>query len=85
MEEVTHFNNLGKILIMSDMNSRVGIEDDFTRNDEVDENIPLPQDNLSDQIFKNRTSFDKLSGTQGHWKDLLNFCKSTSFRIMNGR
>ena len=55
MEEVTHFNNLGKILIMSDMNSRVGIEDDFTRDDEVDENIPLPQDYLSDQMFKDHS------------------------------
>ena len=85
MEEMTHFDNLGKILIMSDMNSRVGTEHNFIRDNEVDENLPLPEDYLSDQILKDRTSFDKLSGTQGHGKDLLNIFKSTSFRIMNGR
>ena len=40
MEEVTHFDNLGKILIMGEMNSRVGTEDDFIRDDEVDQNFP---------------------------------------------
>ena len=85
MEEVSHFDSLGRILIMGGMNSRVGAEDDFIRDDEIDENLPLPEDYLSDQILKDRTSFDKLSGTQGHGKDLLNFCKSTSFKIMNGR
>ena len=85
MEEVTRFDNLGKILIMGDMNSRVGTEDDFIRDDEIDENLFLPEDYLSDQIIKDRTSLDKLSGVQGHGKNLLNFCKSTSFRIMNGR
>ena len=85
MEEISHFDSLGKILIMGDMNSRVGAEDDFIREDEIDENLPLPENYLSDQILKDRTSFDKLSGTQGHGKNLLNFCKSTSFRMMNGR
>ena len=85
MEEVTRFDNLGKILIMGDMNSRVGTEDDFIRDDEIAENLFLPEDYLSDQIVKDRTSLDKLSGVQGHGKNLLNFCKSTSFRIMNGR
>ena len=85
MEEVTRFDNLGKILIMGDMNSRVGTEDDFIRDDEIHENLPLPEYYLSDQIIKDRTSLDKLSGVQGHEKNLLNFCKSTGFRIMNGR
>ena len=85
MEEVTRFDNLGKISIMGDMNSRVGTEDDFIRDDEIDENLPLPEDYLSDQIIKDSTSLGKLSGVQGHGKNLLNFCESTSFRIMNGR
>ena len=58
MEEVTQFDNLDEILIMGDMNSRVGVEDDFIRDDEVDENLPLPEDYLSDQILKDRTSLD---------------------------
>ena len=85
MEEITCFDNLGKILIMGDMDSRVGTEDDFVRDDEIDENLLLAKDYLSDQIIKDRTSLDKLSGVQGHGKNLLNFCKLTTFRIMNGR
>ena len=46
MEEISHFDSLGKILIMGDMNSRVGAEDDFIRDDEIDENLPLPEDYL---------------------------------------
>ena len=42
IEEVSHFDSLGKILIMGDMNSRVGAEDDFITEDEIDENLHLP-------------------------------------------
>ena len=73
------------VLIMGDIKSGMGTDDDFIIDDEIDGNLPLLEDYLSDQNLKDRASFDKLSGTQGHGKDLLNFCKSTSFRIMNGR
>ena len=79
MKEVTRFDNLDKILMMGDMNSRVGSEDDFIRDNEIDENLPLSENYLSDQILKDRTPSNKLSGTQGHGKDLLNFCKFDKF------
>ena len=67
------------------MNGRVGNALDFVADDvDIDDNLPLPDDYEPDCKIKARNSNDK-DVISGHGKDLLRFCKSTKFRIMNGR
>ena len=84
--EVAHFDNTGgEIILMGDMNGRVGNALDFVADDvDIDDNLPLPDDYEPDCEIKARNSNDK-DVISGHGKDLLRFCKSTKFRIMNGR
>ena len=70
---------------MGNMNGRVGNTLDFVADDDdIDDNLPLPNDYEPDCKIKARNSNDK-DVISGHGKDLLRFCKSTKFRIMNGR
>ena len=67
------------------MNSRIGDTSDFIERDgEEIENLPLPDDYMRDSKLESRTSSD-VNLILGHAKDSLQFCKSTGFRIMNGR
>ena len=73
------------VLIIGDMNSRAGDASDFIEKDGDEiENLPLPDDYIPDSELESRTSSD-VNHIQGHGKDLLQFCKSTGFKIMNGR
>ena len=70
---------------MGDMNGRVGNALHFVADDDdIDVNLPLPKDYEPGSEIKARNSNDK-DAISGHGKDLLRFCKSTEFRIMNGR
>ena len=67
------------------MRAHVGGSPDYIVDDnDNDENLPLPEDYRSNNIVKARYSSDK-NGVSGHGSDLLRFCKSTQFRIMNRR
>ena len=67
------------------MNSRVGDSSDFIESDGDEiENLPLPDDYVPDSQLESRKPSD-VNHILGHGKDLLQFCKSTGFRIMNGR
>ena len=83
---MAHFDNTGgEIILMGDMNGRVGNALDFVADDvDIDDNLLLPDDYEPDCEIKARNSNDK-DVISGHGKDLLRFCKSTKFRIMNGR
>ena len=57
----------------------------YPNDDDLDENLPLPEDYIPDNDnIPVRTSSDQ-NVISGHGKHLLKFCKSTQFRVMNGR
>jgi hypothetical protein len=81
--ELKNYKELGKVIIMGDLNARCGIEQDFIKNDssylldvdpfhyKVDCNIPT------------RYSQDYVMNKYG--RQLLTMCKSSQMRILNGR
>ena len=69
------------------MNARTSTENDYTENTEensLDEYLPTPEDFELDNPIEPRSSLDS-NETSGHGKDLINFCRTSGFRIVNGR
>ena len=84
---ITKYTTKGHIFVSGDMNSRCGFQDDFITNDILHHNIidnmqPLAS-YTSDNFNVHRESQDHFVNQQG--RQLLTFCKSTGFRIVNGR
>ena len=76
------FNTMCNFVIMGDMNSRVGSHLDYVENEYLINLNMLPDDYVADVPLK-RTSQDKILNENGNY--LLNFCKATGMRILNGR
>ena len=73
-------------IIAGDLNSRTAENEDFCENISDSEAlyIPLPTDNFENDIpMRTRCSQDK--GMNGNGAELLQFCKFSEFRILNGR
>ena len=81
--DIITYSNQGKIIIMGDLNARVGNEPDYITNDELDDFIPLPDSYCVDEITKIRAHCDAFVNECG--KRLLELCISSNLRIMNGR
>ena len=73
-------------MILGDFNSRIDESKDFIESDDIDDYLPLNEDYTPDSInLPKRTTQDIGSKVKGHGAALLDFCKSTGFRIGNGR
>ena len=81
--EIVDFLNSGKVVIMGDLNCRIGKEPDYITNDELDSYIPLPNNYNVDENIKERAYCDTQLNING--KHLLETCISNNLRIMNGR
>ena len=68
------------IFIIGDYNARVGTENDYIVNDEIDEFLSLPNNYISDDAERlpRRVSRDQEFDQRGHAHELISFCKSTS-------
>ena len=75
------------MILCVDFNGRLELENDFVNNDDFDEFLPLPNNNISDNanLLSKRKSCDHESGLKDHGKEIIEFCKMSSFRIANGR
>jgi len=70
------------VLIMGDLNARIGTENDFIEND-TNMFIPVPDNYDTDDVLPIRKSKDKTVNNFG--RKLLDFCKTTGMRVLNGR
>ena len=81
-EDVVSFMNLGSVMLMGDFNARTGDSLDYIESDDfigVDESWYEP-----DVMALSRTSCD-LASPCARGKRLLDLCRSTRIRILNGR
>jgi hypothetical protein len=69
---------------MGDFNARTGVLSDYVLPDESDMYLPLPDDYTPDMITLPRSSMDK-NVVNENGRILLEMCKSTGHRILNGR
>ena len=83
-EECATYDEKGWVLLFGDLNARTGDLNDFIENDEIDEYLPLDDNYKPDKPLRTRINNDKeLVNTSG--QSLIEFCKSTGYRILNGR
>ena len=84
--DIAHFSDKGKVILIGDWNGRTGRAKDFVEKDDfVDDLLPIDYivDNEEDEI--RRESEDALVIPDKFGKCLLDICKSTNMRILNGR
>ena len=86
-QQIEHYNSLGNIAVIGDLNGRIGSEKDFIQQDILDNHL---RDNLfafidyeQDIPTDRRTEDNKPPNTFG--RKILNMCKSTGLRVCNGR
>ena len=88
MSDIAKYEGMGgEVIILGDMNGRIANETDFIENNEENSNddyLPIPEDFNNDNPIKKRNTLDT-DVVAGHGKDLISFCRSTGFRIVNGR
>ena len=88
MQDVAKYENLGsEIFIMGDLNARIGEENDFIEDNDLnaqDDYVPIPDHFEVNTNIRERKTLDNIE-VSGHHKQLLNFCKVTGLKILNGR
>lgn len=86
-QNVRLYSDVGKIAIVGDLNARTGVRNDFTDSPNMFDmyiDVIDGQDHANtDHILGNRTSEDSVCNSSG--LKLLELCKSTDIRILNGR
>ena len=82
--ECAHYEQTGWVLLCGDFNARTNDVNDFIENDEFDEYLPLDDNYLPDQYLDKRLSKDTYP-INANGTAFIEFCKSSGYRIMNGR
>ena len=86
-QQIEHYNGLGNIAVIGDLNGRIGSERDFIEQDILDNhlrnNIFAFIDYELDIPSDRKTEDLKPPNTFG--RKILNMCKSTGLRVCNGR
>ena len=81
--DLTRHKNSGQCLVMGDMNGYTNTLPDFNNFDDNTKVLPLPENYICDKPTNRRNSDPRPPNNRG--KDILDFCKSTGLRIINGR
>ena len=80
-QDVYYYSSLGCVAVCGDLNSRVGNKNDFVVHDDV--SILFDDPSYIPDSTPARASIDNVCNSHG--VRLLDLCKSTSLRIVNGR
>ena len=78
-EEINTFDKKGTVIIQGDLNARIGKNKDFLTQDKYDETFGI----LNSNKQYDRNSEDSTVNTRGN--DLIDFCKTNDYLIVNGR
>lgn len=82
--ETVIYSRLGTTLICGDMNARTSIEDDFIDRSQA-KNRDSALDIASTPCSTRQNLDTRPPGSDNHGPELLNFCKISDMRILNGR
>ena len=81
---ISTLDTMNQILILGDFNARTGTEPDFTMYSNIDKHLPGFDTNLLDICNCLRCNCDT-HAVDNYGRKLLDMCKSTGLRIINGR
>lgn len=85
--DIESYQQLGNIIVVGDLNGRIGNADDYIVNDNINGNVLDVLNNVinytPDTPTCARKACDQVVNTFG--RDLLNMCVATSLRVVNGR
>jgi hypothetical protein len=81
--DIAKYSALGSTLVCGDFNGRTGTTPDYCSNDIIDELITLPYTYFQD-VEMNRANIDT-KPIDSNGEKLLNLCKASGLRIINGR
>ena len=90
MLDIAKYESMGgEVIIICDMNTRIAEEVDFVENTDEntqDDYLPIPDEFEHDNScgVKKRKTLDNKE-VSGHAKELINICRQTGFKIVNGR
>ena len=82
--ECAFFENKGATLLLGDFNSRTNDVIEYIENDELDDYLPTDDQYIPDIALDKRITADK-SPLNTNGSAMIEFCKSTGYRILNGR
>ncbi len=82
--ECAIFENKGATLLLGDFNSRTNDVIEYIENDELDDYLPTDDQYIPDIALDKRITADK-SPLNTNGSAMIEFCKSTGYRILNGR
>ena len=80
--EIASYMGKGKVILTGDLNARTAIRLDYLVNDD-NRFIPAPCDYIPDKPIPPRFSQDKM--VNGYGRKLIELCKNSGMRIVNGR
>ena len=84
--KIKELTELGNVICLGDFNSHTGNRDDFLRHDKIKGQEHLHDTNyVSDIVLPTRANQDEVSDQDGYGEKLLDLCKSTGLRLLNGR
>ena len=82
--ECAIYERNGWVLLCGDFNARTSVVHDFIENDELDEFLPVDVNYQPDYHLETRINKDA-SPVNTNGTALIDFCKSSGYRILNGR
>jgi len=82
-QDITKFCNKGKGILMGDLNGHTQTQHDFNSFDSENDPIPLPLNYSADANLERRNHDTRPADNRG--KDILDLCKFSGMRIINGR
>lgn len=84
--DIDKFQNMGKVILVGDFNTRTGSIPDYIQNDD-DNFTPVPDSYIPDDVIPitDRHNRDNICRPKEYTDLLINLCKSAGLRILNGR
>jgi exonuclease III len=84
-DDIIHYNEIGTVILTGDFNARTGNSNDFICNIKLDKFVESFPNNIceTESYIEKRVSQDVVTNCFGN--KLLQICKNTDMRILNGR